>query len=137
VVIVGADLPTVLLDETATPEQVLALLDALNGRGRTPPAGIAGTAADGQRHVLVPVRSHFSRRSVVVSIPHRLRIAARLGAPVGAAAADIEVTLPEHNLEWQGRRVPVRTWTFPSSWRHRDPKTAAGNPAHAPGAGEE
>ncbi|MGH9037522.1 MAG: DUF1326 domain-containing protein [Acidimicrobiia bacterium] len=92
----------ILLDERATPEQVLALLDAFGGKLGGPLADQAPPAADKPNFSQVPITFRRDGRRGVVSVPHRLRLVFRLD-PAGAAhASEIWVNVPEPGVVGQG-----------------------------------
>ena len=97
----------VLLDEQATPEQVLVLVDAVGGRLGGPLAApavpVTGTFAFSQ----VPITCRVDHERGVVSVPHRFRLVFRLDPDRGASASEIRIHLPEHDLVRAARDVPA------------------------------
>jgi hypothetical protein len=94
----------VLLDERASPEQVLALLDAFRGRLGGHLAEFAGTGVDDRGFCQVPIASSIAGERVDISVPDRLRLVIHLDRLV---ASEVSVAIPEHGLGWLAQDVPV------------------------------
>lgn len=88
----GRGRQVVLIDERASPEQVLALLDAFRGR-RDPPD-----------FCQVPIESSVMGERADISVPDRLRLIIDLDRLV---ASEVSVAMPEHGLGWLARDVSV------------------------------
>lgn len=94
----------VLLDERASPEQVLALLDAFRGRLGGHLAEFAGTGVGDGGFCQVPIASSIAEERVDFSVPDRLRLIVHLDRLV---ASEVSVAMPEHGLGWLAQDVPV------------------------------
>ena len=115
VITVCAGTRTMLFDETAPPDQVLALFDVL----RDHVGDRASGAGDDWRFIQIPIDERMVNGVVSVSVPGRLQLVTRRGAPPAAPAllADISLSLPDHGVEWRAEHVPVTVrdfdWTRP------------------------
>jgi hypothetical protein len=111
----------ILVDERATPEQVWALLDAIQGRLGGPLADLAATVAEELGAYQVPIDWGLVAHAGTVAIPGRVKIVvapaaskpdmrtalrdARCRAPPGSMCRPIRVveaavSVPEHGLLW-------------------------------------
>ena len=88
----------ILLDEKATPEQVLALLDAFRGKLGGPLADHAPLMAKEFGFSQVPITYRLDRRRGVVSVPHRFRLVVPVDSAGASHASEIWVNLPEQDL---------------------------------------
>jgi hypothetical protein len=108
VITVRAGTAVLLLDESARPEQVLALFDAFCVR--------LGSNA-GWHSSQLPIDVSSDADLLEVEIPGRLHMVTRRRA--SALVADISLSLSEHGLNWGAERVPVTerefAWTLPSA----------------------
>lgn len=99
----------ILLDERASPEQALALLDAYAGRFGGP---LAPPAAGEVGFAQVPIVHRFEPGRAVVRVPGRLTLDARLDPGGGSWTARVEVALPEHDLASRAHAGPAARRTF-------------------------
>lgn len=103
----GPDKPVarlILLDERATPEQVLVLLDTFRGRlGGGPFVDPGPPVADGFSQV--PITYRPDHDGGVVSIPRRFRLVFRLDPGGHVHASEIWINLTEHGLVWSATDV--------------------------------
>lgn len=118
----------ILVDERATPEQALALLDAFGGRLGGPLAMMAGPTAEAWRFAQVPIEYGEAGRDRTVWVPDRLRVAARLEAPgepghwparslrlhrtAKGQASEVSVQMPEHGLTWHDQEAAAISSEF-------------------------
>ena len=86
----------VLVDETATPEQVRVLLDLVEGRfGGGLLATLAGPADRDLGVYQVPTAWTLEPDRATVSVPGHLELSVTTGS------ADMTLDVPEHDLSWQ------------------------------------
>jgi hypothetical protein len=86
----------VLVDESATPEQVRVLLDLVEGRlGGGVLATLAGPADRDLGVYQVPTEWTLEPERATVSVPGHLELS------VTAGSADMALDIPEHDLFWQ------------------------------------
>ena len=97
----------VLLDEQATPEQVLVLVDAVGGRLGGPLADPAEPVTETFAFSQVPITCRLDHEGGAVSVPHRFRLVFRLDPDRRGYASEIRVHLPEHDLVRTAHDVPV------------------------------
>lgn len=98
-----------LLDEGASPEQVLALLDAFGGRLGGPLIEIIPPVAEERGFAQVPLEYRTTPGRAEVLVLDRLNVAVRLG-PAGSeeptstgqrsGIARVRLRLPDHDLAW-------------------------------------
>jgi hypothetical protein len=113
-----ASVRVVLLEEEATPQQALALVDGFRGRLGGPLAELADQAIDRDGFAQVPIKGWIAREGSVVWVPDRFHVFASFGplfrrpqhpAPPGPGVTDVGtafdfgVELPEYGLRWQGQ----------------------------------
>lgn len=102
-----------LLDEAATPEQALALVDAFSGRLGGPLADLVGPQSRDRSFAQVPLQYRVDGGVVSVLVPGRLRLVAGLD---GGATAEVLVTACEHDLVWHDDRARLThrefRWSF-------------------------
>jgi hypothetical protein len=123
-----ASVRVVLLEEEATPEQTLALVDGFQGRLGGPLAELADQAAiDRDGFAQVPIKGWLAREGSAVWVPDRLHVFVSFG-PVfrrpqpparpgpgrteAGTAFDVRVELPEYGLRWQGQDAPATYRSF-------------------------
>ncbi len=123
----GAGRGAVLLDEGASPEQVLAVTDAFSGRLGGPLAFLAGQSGAEIAFSQEPIEYWTAANERVAWAPQRVKLAARLEAALGPSlrrpttgwrcrargwAVEVSVELPEHGLIWHESGVGARIWAF-------------------------
>jgi hypothetical protein len=101
----GRTVRMILLDERASPEQVLALLDAFQGRLGGPLAELDQGVVEQRGFSQVPIEYQLSEGQAVISVADRLRLVARLDPPGCASEVSVEVT--EQGLSWHDDDVPA------------------------------
>ena len=105
----------ILLDEAATPEQTLALVDAFSGRLGGPLADLVPVGGGHPGFSQVPLHYRLDGDVITVLAPGRLRFVGRLdgGSP---PTAELLVTAPEHDLVWHDDRARLTyrefRWSF-------------------------
>ncbi len=116
----------ILVDERATPEQALALLDAFGGRLGGPLAMMAGPPAEAWGFAQVPIEYREAGTDRAVWVPDRLRVAARLAGEPGhcparslrlqptaqGQASEVSVEMPEHGLTWHDHQAAAISSEF-------------------------
>ncbi|HEX2026005.1 MAG TPA: DUF1326 domain-containing protein [Actinomycetota bacterium] len=95
----------ILLEERATPEQVLALVDAFRGKLGGPLADRSLPVAEEMGFSQVPITCRRDGRRGVVSVPHRFRLVFQLDPPGAAHATYFWINVPEHDLVRSGNHV--------------------------------
>jgi hypothetical protein len=110
-----AGLRVILLDEEATPEQVLALLDAFQGRLGGPLADLAGSSGEEAGYSQVPIECRIGTGGGAVSVPDRLKLVVRCAVPRepgrrldrtgDECTSEVSVALSEHGLTWHDRKA--------------------------------
>lgn len=107
-----------LIDERATPEQVVALLDAFGDE-------LGGALVDRTLPVAqhigffqVPITCRIDGSRRVVSTPQRFELVSRLD-PAEAQVSEISIDVPEHDLVRSHSAVPTTYETFRFAADHR------------------
>jgi hypothetical protein len=116
----------ILLDERASPEQVLALLDAFQGRLGGPLAELGPWGVEQRGFSQVPIEYRLAGGRADISVPNRLRLVVHLDLPDESAppsvfeprppsgadgwrgcASEVSVEVSEYALAWHDSKVPA------------------------------
>jgi len=109
-----------LLDEAATPEQALALVDAFSGRLGGPLADLVGPQSRDRSFAQVPLHCRIHGGVVAVLVPGRLRLVAGID---GRATVEVLVTGREHDLVWHDDRARLTHREF--RWNFHPPRRSS------------